>query len=178
MLLAGDEIANSQQGNNNAYCQDNSIGWINWTDADDNLLEFVTSLSEFRRSHKSLRQTRFLHGARRPQDGLPDVEWTDFKGAALQWKYPGLSNLCLTLRCSAEAAAHTNDSDTVFVVFNRDEQNAEVTLPKTLDGQHWVRCVDTAEERMFPACEINSATILVLGESVVALALGDGGLAK
>ncbi|MGB5558899.1 MAG: glycogen debranching protein GlgX [Paracoccaceae bacterium] len=178
MLLAGDEIANSQQGNNNAYCQDNAIGWINWTDADDNLLEFVTSLSEFRRSHKSLRQTRFLHGAKRPQDGLPDVEWTDFKGAALHWKYPGLSNLCLTLRCSAEAAAHTDDSDTVFVVFNRDEQNAEVTLPKTLDGQHWVRCVDTAEERMFPACEINSATILVLGESVVALALRDGGLAR
>ncbi len=176
MLLAGDEIGNSQQGNNNAYCQDNSIGWINWDLADENLLDFVTSLSQFRKSHKAVRQTRFLHGAKRLQDELPDVEWTDFRAAALQWKYPGLSNLCLTLRCSAEAAAHEGDGDTVFLVFNRDDADAEVTLPKTAPGQHWVRSIDTAEDSMFPACEIDTATILVQGQSVVALAMKDNGV--
>ncbi len=176
MLLAGDEIGNSQAGNNNAYCQDNPIGWVNWAKADDALTEFVARLSEFRRSHKSLRQSRFLHGAKRPHDGLPDVEWTDFSGAALQWKYPGLSNLCLTLRCSAEALGHEGECDTVFIVFNREERDAEVVLPKTLAGQHWVRCVDTAAMDMFPACEINDTKIIVEGASVVALSLKEDGL--
>ncbi len=176
MLLAGDEVANSQSGNNNAYCQDNPIGWVDWAEPDRALLDFVASLSAFRASHRALRQTRFLHGAKRTQDGLPDVEWTDFKGAALQWKYPGLSNLCLTLRCSAEAVARHGDGDTVFIVFNRAEAEAEVTLPKTRPAQHWVRCIDTAADGHFPACEIATDRILVEGQSVVALALKDDGV--
>lgn len=74
MLLAGDEIANSQGGNNNAYCQDNDIGWINWQTADKQLLELVRKLSAFRAAHESLRQSRFQHGGVRPFDDKLDVE--------------------------------------------------------------------------------------------------------
>ena len=63
MLQAGDEFGNSQGGNNNAYCQDNEVGWLNWDHADGEFMDFVASLSEFRRAHPSLRQTRFLHGS-------------------------------------------------------------------------------------------------------------------
>ena len=171
MLLAGDEIANSQGGNNNAYCQDNSIGWINWDKSDDILLEFVANLSAFRRAHKSLRQSRFLHGAIRAQDGLRDVEWTDFEGEPLQWRDHGLSNLCLTLRCSAEAGEHEEDSDAVFLVFNRDPVAADVTLPEAGKGYHWVRAVDTSERDVFQVCEIDPAAVRVNGASVVALVL-------
>jgi len=175
MLLAGDEIANSQLGNNNAYCQDNPIGWIDWDKADRNLLDFVANLAAFRKAHSSLRQTRFLHGALRPQDGLPDVEWTDFSCAPLQWRDPGLSNICLTLRSSAETSTPDANGDCVFLVFNRDDAPAEVALPTAAEGHHWVRAVDTAAQDVFQVCEISPKGISVEGHSVVALVLKSNG---
>lgn len=169
MLLAGDEIGNSQQGNNNAYCQDNAIGWINWNKADPELLDFVRQLSQFRRDHKCLRQSRFLHGAERSRDGHPDVEWTDFSGAPLQWRDPGLAQFCLMLRCSAEAAPTESDGDVVLLVFNREEEPAEVTLPATPEGHHWVCAIDTAALDVFPFCQAGDQTIECQGRSVIAL---------
>lgn len=178
MLLAGDEIGNSQQGNNNAYAQDNTIGWVNWGLADEELLDFVVRLAHFRKEHKCLRQSRFLHGAIRHQDDQPDVEWTDFTGAPLHWRDPGLSNICLTLRCSAEAASTEPEGDVVFLVFNRDESAAEVVLPKAPEGKHWVRAVDTAANDIFPYCEVSPGTMSVEGRSVVALAVKTDGVTE
>lgn len=174
MLLAGDEIANSQKGNNNAYCQDNETGWINWDRADTDLLDFVTSLSRFRQDHLSVRQTRFLHGAKRARDGHPDVEWTDFAGEPLEWRDPGLANLCLTLRCSAEAPDYEPDSDVVFVVFNRDPTEARVILPKTPKGQHWVRAIDTNQNAQGAFCELETNDTIISGQSVVAFVQKSG----
>lgn len=171
MLLAGDEIANSQGGNNNAYCQDNETGWINWDKADPDILDFVRELSAFRQDHRAVRQTRFLHGAARPWDGHPDVEWTDFNAQPLQWRDPGLSNLCLTLRCSAEAPDFEPQGDVVFIAFNRSETSAEVTLPVAPEGKHWVRAIDTAQPEPGAYCEIASDRIMTAGASVVALVL-------
>lgn len=171
MLLAGDEIGNSQKGNNNAYAQDNAIGWINWDNADEELLEFAASLSKFRKEHKCLRQSLFLHGARRRQDGLPDVEWTGFDGAPLQWRDPSLSGICLTLRCSAEETADGQDNDVVFVIFNRDKRGADVVLPAAPAGKRWAAEIDTAANGARHEPSGNSGTIAVDGQSVVALTL-------
>ena len=171
MLLAGDEIANSQKGNNNAYCQDNPLGWVNWDVTDTDLLGFVKRLSHFRKQHKSVRQTRFLHGAARPQDGNPDVLWTDFEGEPLNWRDPHLSNFCLILRCSAEAPAYVIDSDMVMVVFNRQNADATVKLPDVPDGHHWVRAIDTAAADMFAYCETGPDYAPVQAQSVLALVL-------
>ncbi|MEP1206259.1 MAG: glycogen debranching protein GlgX [Rhizobiaceae bacterium] len=168
MLLAGDEFSNSQKGNNNAYAQDNSIGWLNWQQADTKLIDFVARLSEFRRDHPCLRQTTFLHGTTRKVDGLPDVEWSDFKGDTLSWRDPGLSNLCLTLRMSGENPQINGSDDTVFIVFNRDSDDAEVHLPKIKPGYHWVRAIDTAAIDIFAVCETDGASMRVAGHSVVA----------
>ncbi len=168
MLLAGDELSNSQDGNNNAYCQDNEIGWINWDRADLGFLEFTKALSTFRQAHTALRQTRFLHGQKRTSDGLRDVEWTDFSGGALQWRDPGLSEFCLTLRCSAEAPS-CDDRDMVFLVFNRSQKTSEVALPKLPDGQSWVRVIDTSTAAQKSQKEGNALT-KVLGETVTAFA--------
>src|SRR5690606_16860175 len=62
MLLAGDELGRSQRGNNNAYCQDNRISWIDWSDVDEALLEFTQGLIALRRRHPALRQDRWLGG--------------------------------------------------------------------------------------------------------------------
>nr|WP_321463874.1 glycogen debranching protein GlgX [uncultured Cohaesibacter sp.] len=171
MLLAGDEIGNSQKGNNNAYCQDNEIGWVNWDKGDKVLKDFVAYLSQFRRDHKALRQDRFLHGAKRQQDDMRDVEWTDFGGFPLQWRDPGLSSFCLTLRCSAEAPSYEKDNDVVFVVFNRSNVAASVVLPSCPDGYRWVRALDTSQQTQYPSLETSQESTEVSGSSIVALIL-------
>ena len=171
MLLAGDEIGNSQFGNNNAYCQDNEIGWVSWDKEDEGLKAFVYYLSAFRRDHKVLRQNRFLHGAKRPEDDLPDVQWTDFSGFPLQWRDPGLSSFCLTLRCCAEAPTYESDNDVAFLIFNRSNVAASVVLPPHPEGYHWVRAVDTALQVQSPKCEPRYERTEVSGSSVVALIL-------
>ncbi len=167
MLLAGDEIGNSQDGNNNAYCQDNEIGWVNWDGADEELSAFVTMLSEFRRAHSAVRQTYFLHGAIREADGLPDVEWTDFSGGPLHWRDPGLSNFCVTLRCSA-GTLQASDGDTVFVAFNRSEHAFDVSLPGVNPGHRWVRNIDTSQPGLDAEGKTETATARVAAGSVAA----------
>lgn len=145
MLLAGDEVSNSQGGNNNAYCQDNETGWVSWDEADEEMCAFVAHLSAFRVAHSAVRQTRFLHGGTRPRDGLVDVEWSDFSQGPVQWRDPRLANVCLTLRCSAEAPDYVPDLDTVFVAFNRSEADLPAELPDTPTGMIWVREIETSK---------------------------------
>lgn len=171
MMLAGDEIGNTQDGNNNAYCQDNPIGWINWDKQDESLLNFVRRLSRFRRDHMCVRQSRFLHGALRASDGLKDVEWTGFDGEPLQWRDPGLSSIGLTLRSSAEVADHELEGDMVFIAFNRDPTPARIALPEGPEGHHWVRAIDTAASDVFELCEIDPDRTMIEGESVLAFVL-------
>ncbi|HEX8123009.1 MAG TPA: glycogen debranching protein GlgX [Solirubrobacteraceae bacterium] len=79
MILGGDEIGRTQQGNNNAYCQDNEISWIDWAEADETLLEFARKLTAFRHRHQVFQRRRFFTGlpvtARGGGDPLPDLEW-------------------------------------------------------------------------------------------------------
>jgi len=82
-LLAGDEIGHSQRGNNNAYCQDNALTWLDWPHADPALTAFVAGLTALRRAHPGLRQARWFDG-RPPADGAaPDIAWFDTDGAPL-----------------------------------------------------------------------------------------------
>ena len=171
MLLAGDEFANSQQGNNNAYCQDNATGWLNWDQADSDLQQFVSHLSAFRQSHPAVRQTRFLHGAVRASDGQPDVDWTGFDGQPLHWRDPRLANLCLTLRCSGEAPEHDLDDDVVFVVFNRSEEQASVQLPKVSNGLAWLRAIDTSQPDITTSPKCMADKVDIAPQSVVAFVL-------
>ena len=175
MLLAGDEFANSQQGNNNAYCQDNDIGWLNWDRADTELQAFVASLSAFRQKHVNVRQSRFLHGTSRPQDGIADVIWTDFAGEPLEWRDPGLANFCLALRSSAQTPDHEADGAVVFIVFNRADEEGHVILPEAPTGQYWVRAIDTDQNEQGAFCELEADDAIVAKQSLVAFVLRAGG---
>ncbi len=95
MLLMGDELGHSQRGNNNAYCQDNAISWLDWDAIDEDLLAFVRRLTALRRGHPGLRRERFLHGS--------DARWLDEHGhpmTARQWREP--QRRFLTLRLDGE----------------------------------------------------------------------------
>lgn len=118
MLLAGDELGNSQGGNNNAYAQDNPTGWVTWDQADDGLVAFTARLIALRRDHPVLRQTQFLHAATRA-DGMRDVIWRRADGAEPtggDWHDAGFRTLGLELRYSA--TSRNPCSDALYILVN------------------------------------------------------------
>ncbi len=169
MLLGGDEISNSQSGNNNAYCQDNEIGWINWDSADLKLLEFIQKLSQFRKDNSILYQSQHLHGVTRDNDGLKDVEWTDFSGAPVAWEDSDLSQFCLQLRYAITQPNSASD-DSVLLIFNRHAESSEVKLPEVPSGQHWQIEIDTSQVKQKKARAMKKS-IRVQSESIQALKL-------
>ncbi|SNS75041.1 glycogen debranching protein GlgX [Antarctobacter heliothermus] len=163
MILAGDEGGNSQGGNNNAYCQDNEISWLDWDTMDADQIAFTAALSRFRQAHGALRQSRFLHGVER-MDSQPDVEWRAFDGSALNWRDPGLSSLCLLLRGCAESPAGCADAEEVLLAFNREGTPQTLELP-TPEAGTWRREIDTSTATQTPI-EITEATVTVAAFSV------------
>jgi len=95
MLLAGDEFARTQRGNNNAYCQDNELSWIDWKQAltpeHQALTRFVARLLALRRAHPALRSTNFMHGKEEPAPGITDISWFNEDGTPISvesWHNP------------------------------------------------------------------------------------------
>lgn len=139
MLRAGDEIGQSQQGNNNAYCQDNEINWIDWSAADCALQALTSQIVKLRQSEPVLRQANFLHGAARA-DGLPECAWFGFDGAAPDWEDPALAGLCLLLRDAGLSGDPPARS--VLIAFNRGEDDLALTLPEE-PGHDWRLALST-----------------------------------
>ena len=166
MILAGDELGNSQRGNNNAYNQDNPTSWLHWAEKDDDLIAFVTGMARLRREHPVLSQNRFLHGTTREFDGLPDVQWQRFDGGPLAWREPDLSNLCLVVRASAEAPEAEPSMQAVFIAINRDAEPTEAKLPDPAPGWHWMRVLDTAADDPFTEAPVDDRTLPVPGGAV------------
>ena len=167
MLRAGDEVADSQRGNNNAWCQDNEVSWIDWTDSDTTLLQFTRRLIALRRSHYCLRQGYFLRGRERPGDGMPDVQWFGLEGGPIDWEDPGLDGFCLLLRESAETPDYGASGDCMALAFNRSAAEFSTRLPAIGKGRLWLRVLDTARPEA-PRILCSDLPQLVSPESIVA----------
>lgn len=170
MLLAGDEGGHSKAGNNNSYCQDNEVNWIDWSALDADLIAFTAALTRFRRDHPVLRQSNFLHGATRTSDSKPDVEWRDFDGSALNWRDPGLACLCLHLRGNAETLRGAAETDEVLLAFNRTDDPQDLILPPA--PRIWVREIDTSvmqQRRLI----LTGASIVVPPHAIAAFCLSE-----
>ncbi|MEL6784678.1 MAG: glycogen debranching protein GlgX [Pseudomonadota bacterium] len=132
MLLAGDEFGNSQQGNNNAYAQDNETGWLDWDSMDETLMAFCRRVIALRKAHPALGQTRFLHGEARSTEGLKDVMWLDFAGHELHWEGEGPDRFALLVRMAANGLnkrGRLEGDDAVLIAINRSDDEAHLTLP-------------------------------------------------
>ena len=174
MMLAGDELGNSQGGNNNAYCQDNPTGWVTWAGADPGFLDFCRAAIAFRKAHPILRQRRFLHSQPREQDGLPDLFWRRADGQPMthhDWADPAGRLLAVELRMASGTPAHAALPGAIFLVFNNGPATV-VRLPESTRTGHWRRRFDTARDAMpdDPAAR----TEAIAAESVVAFVLCDG----
>ncbi|MDB5416184.1 MAG: glycogen debranching enzyme GlgX [Rubritepida sp.] len=139
MMLAGDEMGNSQGGNNNAYCQDNEIGWIDWEGHDEELIDFVARLAKLRKGHSALSRPAFLTGARNER-GVADVVWFAASGERMsdtEWNTPHVK--CLVVRLAPAAPG----GGSVLIMLNAADHGVDFTVPAGGTGQ-WEAVLDTA----------------------------------
>jgi isoamylase len=142
MLLAGDEVANSQGGNNNAYCQDNATGWIDWdAQSDEDFSALIHTLASLRRQHAALRHERWFCGE---DVVLPErsVQWFAPSGRAMQphdWHEHGQHAFACRIQSRADAQT---PPEQWLIVFNPET----AALPFTLPPGHWRVVLDSAEE--------------------------------
>jgi glycogen operon protein len=142
LVLAGDEVGNSQGGNNNAYCQDNETGWVDWSGLKrqgDNMTEFVGGLARLRKRFAQLRSRHWLEGKK--ADGSYDVLWLRPDGAEMSdedWHFPEGRFLAYLL------APPNPSGEPLLLVLNATPDAIEVTLPSWPGVAHWSRVLDTA----------------------------------
>ncbi|HSI56550.1 MAG TPA: glycogen debranching protein GlgX [Ideonella sp.] len=138
MLLAGDEIGHSQRGNNNAYCQDNHITWLDWPRADQPLCAFVARLLRLRAGDPALHAGRWLNGQTAP-DGLADVSWGGPDGGALDGSaWNDARHRALRVHLAPPEAA----SETVLM-FNPNPDPCRFQLPPPKRGPAWACVLDS-----------------------------------
>ena len=147
MLLAGDEFGRTQRGNNNAYCQDNEINWVDWTLAERNaaLVAFVRRLVDLRKSRLWLRRDTFLKGTQRGAD-TKDVTWLHPSGREMtepDWNDSSLRSIAVLLNGATARSASGGD---LLVVFNADDASTQMTLPAPPAGATWGVLFDTSHE--------------------------------
>ena len=137
MILGGDEFGRTQQGNNNAYCQDNEISWFDWNllDANKDLFRFSKELIRFRKGQETLRRHEYFFGERN-QNGWPEIQWHGVKLNQPDWGYDSHA-IAYTL------AGFNNQSD-IHVIVNAYWNPLEFELPAPPSGKSWSRKIDTA----------------------------------
>lgn len=170
MILAGDELNNSQNGNNNAYCQDNEIGWVNWDEADPDFLAFTRQMIAFRRRSPILRQKRFLHGKTRSVDGQADILWRRVDGKLMteeDWTRPELRFLGVELRMSQGTPDYDMAEGAIYIVFNNGGRT-RATLPEPPEGRRWQKVIDTSS---MPEIRARAGFLSVARNSVVVMEL-------
>lgn len=130
MLTAGDEFGRGQGGNNNAYAQDNETTWLDWSKADDGLIDYVAELARFRSKQAPYFADRFLTGQTSEGRAYPDIQWLSAGGEVLDWSGPGLDVFGLILSCP-EAR------ERLLIWFNRGHTSASVEPPAAQSGYRW-----------------------------------------
>jgi glycogen operon protein len=154
MMLAGDELAHTQRGNNNAYCQDNEISWIDWNvdEPAERLIRFVKKLTALRHKYPILRQKRFLSGLYNEELGVKDVTWISTSGnemTAQEWDDPNTRcfGMLLDGRAQQSGIRQRGHEATMLIVFNSWQDMVKFKLPaasKEEDaGSSWELVTDT-----------------------------------
>ena len=150
MIVAGDEFARTQRGNNNAYCQDNEISWLDWNLAKQNQAQiaFVQRLIALRHKYPVLRRSRFLTGEYNEELKLKDVTWINANGSEMQgsqWADPNMRCLGMLMdgRAQTSGVKQLGHDATLLLVLNVYQDVVQFTLPKCVGGDQWSLLLDT-----------------------------------
>ena len=147
MILAGDECRRTQRGNNNAYCQDNSISWFDWklVKKHESLLRFCRTLIAFRKSEPTVRRTDFLTGQPTAPGGYPDISWYNAKGAPVNWESPARSLTCLLAAVPA-ARADAPSTHHILTMYHGGVEAKTFRIPPIVRTINWRLFIDTAAD--------------------------------
>ncbi len=154
MICHGDELGRTQGGNNNGFCQDNEITWIDWAKADAELLEFTRTVSELRANHPVFRRRRFFSGkpvGRRGEAGLPDIAWFTPDGDEMtgdDWGAGFAKSVAVFLNGHGipdrDARGQAVVDDSFLLFFNAHHEPLEFTTPPAEFGKGWTVLINTA----------------------------------
>jgi glycogen operon protein len=144
MLLGGDEFMRTQRGNNNAYCQDNEISWLDWDDAERSrdMLAFFRKAIALCRRFPVLQCRKFFTGRDQNANGIPDIRWFGTNLDEPAWQDFDLRTLCYQL--DGSEAVNGPREYVLLIVFNADYRARSVRIPEPPCGKIWYRVVDTS----------------------------------
>lgn len=179
MFTAGDEFRRTQNGNNNAYCQDNPISWIDWSLKEKNreIFDFVKKAIALRKKHWVFRRREFFSGKDIDGNLIADIEWFDELGQKPDWD---MQNQFLAYRIDGnDREEHITENDNDFyIMLNASAHDITVKLPAPQTGRQWVRVVDTSipypEDFMNEGEEeiLNVQTLYILPSRSMAVLMG------
>jgi glycogen operon protein len=176
MLLHGDELGRTQQGNNNTYAQDNELSWVHWDDVDQPLLEFAATVINLRRTHPTFRRRRFFTGLDTAGDQLQDIVWLHLSGkpmAEADWSSP--ESQALGMYLNGDRIPGTDERgerivDDHFLLYFNADGAAQATLPGQEYAAAWDVVIDTGATSAVPPEPVPAGgTLQLAARSVVVL---------
>lgn len=174
MLVAGDELGKTQKGNNNAYCQDNEISWINWAQADNDLIAFTQKLIKLRKSHPVFCRRRWFFGQK--IRGIEDIAWFKPDGQDMSeedWNNGFAKSLAVYMNGKAIRTPGIHGEKIVdnnfYIIFNAYHGDLTFKLPGKKYGDNWVKEIDTDNDKISKAVLAPDSEIDVKGRSVIVL---------
>jgi isoamylase len=153
MLYGGDELSHTQKGNNNAYCQDNDLTWLNWelNEEQQAFLAFVKMVTRFWRTQPVLQRRRFFHGRPIRGSDIKDISWLDPSGHEMSDEAWASLNGCLAVRLAGDLIDETDErgepivGETLLLLLNAHQDKKSFALPATKQEHIWERILDTAD---------------------------------
>ena len=165
MFLAGDEFGRSQRGNNNAYCQDNEISWVDWQLAEQNsgLLRFFRLLIRLRKENGVFRREDFF--SEPDSDGIAEILWQSHQPGEQDWS-AGCKSLAFFLKGCVSGQERKGDD--FFVMVNSNDSPETFTLPQPEKDHRWLQVIDTAQESPNDILEVSGQITVRASELTVA----------
>ena len=172
MLLHGDEAGRTQQGNNNCYCQDNDITWMDWANLDEDLIRFTSQVSQLRKEHPVFRRRRFFNGRpvrRGAGEPLSDITWFTPDGREMteeDWESGFGKSVAMFL--NGDGIPDRNQrgeritDDSFVMIFNAHDGSIDFTLPASEYGSKWEVVLDTATPQLAEPAPAAAQTVLTV----------------
>jgi glycogen operon protein len=174
MVVAGDEFGRTQNGNNNAYCQDNEISWLNWENTDQDMLAFTRKVIQIRKDHPAFRRRRWFKGE--PIKGLEDIAWFLPDGTEMSdenWNHDFAKSLGVFL--NGQGLHYVNPvgekvtDDNFYLIFNAHFEAVEYKIPSKIYNKEWTKILDTSEVNTELQKLNEKDTLEVQGRSIILL---------
>ncbi len=176
MLVAGDELSRTQKGNNNAFCQDNEISWLDWAAADKELMAYTQKLIKMRTEHPAFRRRHWFQGRSFKGTGLEDIAWFLPEGNEMteeNWNHDFAKSLGVFL--NGRGLHYTGPKgeqiidDNFYIIFNAHHEPVPYKMPPKIYSKEWTKVLDTAQELVDEKTLKEDDIICVKGRSVVVL---------